>query len=600
MVDIAAQLSLTASGPAIDPAAILGAETADSLAFGDILAGQVAGSAQAKAVTGAPAAPLPPFPTPTANRQSGGKILPGAAQILPDAAPLGVEAPAVQVLPTIAAIPAVRLVTTPSLTKLVPQPRIAAQPAADPDVETDASAPKQAEASPVHGLLKMLTAALKGQRSAVATAEEAPETAGTPGKAPSDTDTETPERTASDRALALPVLPLVGPVVPASTAAARQTALSQTPRPTFGDVAPTQVATPSLPQPSDAAVREQIQPALVQFLAQPGEVRPAKPLSSQGQAVLAEPVLIQPVQAGPVQAAASAPIVAPVLPVLTVAAAPPQTPAPVVTLVAAPVQPVGQTVAARIKVAAATPADEDGPVAAAGRPAAHRPVADHAVFAAAAPTAESGVAASRVAPAIRAVLAERAAIDPAVALAAPDSQAPLFAATPATGAPIAAVANIGAPTVQMPRQDFAALVDRLVEARNAAVPQSTHALLNHAEFGQVSLDFQQDGGELKVAMSSADPDFARAAQAAQAGQPAERQNFASDTNSRGQSQQQSPAANTSSQSHHEAAGRDAERSDQPGRNGQSRNSRGGGNNSSNPSPQWAGRDQPQARGGIFA
>jgi hypothetical protein len=158
----------------------------------------------------------------------------------------------------------------------------------------------------------------------------------------------------------------------------------------------------------------------------------------------------------------------------------------------------------------------------------------------------------------------------------------------------------------MPRQDFAALVDRLVEARSASAPQSTHASLVHAEFGQVSLQFQQDGSDLTVAMSSADPDFARAAQSAQAAQavlPAERQNHTADANQRGQGQgsPQFPAqtASSSSQSHHDASGRGAERSDQQGRNSQSRNPRGG-NESSNPSPRWTDRDQSQSRGGIFA
>jgi hypothetical protein len=155
------------------------------------------------------------------------------------------------------------------------------------------------------------------------------------------------------------------------------------------------------------------------------------------------------------------------------------------------------------------------------------------------------------------------------------------------------------PVVEMPRHDFAALVDRLVEARNASVSQSTHASLNHAEFGQVSLHFEQDGGDLKVGMSSADPDFARAAQAAQALKPAERQNFNADTNSRGQSQTSAQAQTSNGSSHHEAAGQSAERSDQQNRSSPGRNSRGG-SNSSNPSPRWSGRDQAPSRGGIFA
>jgi hypothetical protein len=70
----------------------------------------------------------------------------------------------------------------------------------------------------------------------------------------------------------------------------------------------------------------------------------------------------------------------------------------------------------------------------------------------------------------------------------------------------------------VPPQDFASLVDRLVEARSAAFsdagPQMVGAAVNHAEFGKVSLDFQQDGAQLSVSMTSADPGFARAAQSA--------------------------------------------------------------------------------------
>jgi hypothetical protein len=48
------------------------------------------------------------------------------------------------------------------------------------------------------------------------------------------------------------------------------------------------------------------------------------------------------------------------------------------------------------------------------------------------------------------------------------------------------------------------------------VPQAVSATISHGEFGQVSLRFDQDAGGLSVAMSSADPDFARAVQASAA------------------------------------------------------------------------------------
>lgn len=62
--------------------------------------------------------------------------------------------------------------------------------------------------------------------------------------------------------------------------------------------------------------------------------------------------------------------------------------------------------------------------------------------------------------------------------------------------------------------DLAALVDRLVEARDAAAPQTVSLALTHTEFGKVSLRFQQDEAGLSVAMASPDPDFAKAVSAA--------------------------------------------------------------------------------------
>ncbi len=58
--------------------------------------------------------------------------------------------------------------------------------------------------------------------------------------------------------------------------------------------------------------------------------------------------------------------------------------------------------------------------------------------------------------------------------------------------------------------DFAALVDRLVQARDAAASQSVSLALTHTEFGKVSLRFEQGDAGLNVVLSSPDPDFVRA------------------------------------------------------------------------------------------
>jgi hypothetical protein len=62
--------------------------------------------------------------------------------------------------------------------------------------------------------------------------------------------------------------------------------------------------------------------------------------------------------------------------------------------------------------------------------------------------------------------------------------------------------------------DFSALVDRLTQARDAATPQSVSLAFTHAEFGKISLRFEQDDAGLSVGMTSPDPDFARAVSAA--------------------------------------------------------------------------------------
>ena len=59
--------------------------------------------------------------------------------------------------------------------------------------------------------------------------------------------------------------------------------------------------------------------------------------------------------------------------------------------------------------------------------------------------------------------------------------------------------------------DFAALVERLVAAREAVQPQTATLTVAHAEFGPVELRFRHEIGGLAVSLTSADPGFARAA-----------------------------------------------------------------------------------------
>lgn len=159
--------------------------------------------------------------------------------------------------------------------------------------------------------------------------------------------------------------------------------------------------------------------------------------------------------------------------------------------------------------------------------------------------------------------------------------APLFAAaSPAPPARLPAAAQsapLGRP------QDFTALLDRLVAARDAAAPQRVSVTLPHAEFGPVHLRFRQEDGALAVTMTSADPDFARAA--AQAPPPVlPTSESRAAPGSASHSDTSGAAANAGSG---QPRGQLAERrAEQTGRD--------------NPSPRAAGQAKPERRHGIFA
>lgn len=96
-----------------------------------------------------------------------------------------------------------------------------------------------------------------------------------------------------------------------------------------------------------------------------------------------------------------------------------------------------------------------------------------------------------------------APLDPAVSALLPPSESTPTPATPS-------LRSLDVSAVSRPH-DFAALVDRLVAAREAVQPHSVSIALPHAEFGHVSLRFHRDEAGLSVSMASPDPDFARAA-----------------------------------------------------------------------------------------
>jgi len=134
----------------------------------------------------------------------------------------------------------------------------------------------------------------------------------------------------------------------------------------------------------------------------------------------------------------------------------------------------------------------------------------------------------------------------ATVLPADTTAAPLAAPQLASQPDLQPLTVTTAPRAERP-VDFAELVDRLATARETAMPDRMQVAVNHAEFGKVSLRFEADGSGLNVAMSSADPDFARAVAAAA---PAAAQQFASNGDAlpqRGASEQSSAAGQAPSQ-----------------------------------------------------
>jgi hypothetical protein len=161
----------------------------------------------------------------------------------------------------------------------------------------------------------------------------------------------------------------------------------------------------------------------------------------------------------------------------------------------------------RAEPVAAAPAAQSAstqPPASAPQPAAPQPIA------------QVRIEVTPAVPVMRALAKDDLRPAPAATLTAPLSE--LAANTVTTSAPTASIAT-PVPLLHQPMpladrpQDFSALIDRLVAAREAAGPQAVAVSLAHAEFGQVHLRFRQDEAGLSVAMASADPAFARAASA---------------------------------------------------------------------------------------
>lgn len=222
------------------------------------------------------------------------------------------------------------------------------------------------------------------------------------------------------------------------------------------------------------------------------------------------------------------------------------------------------------------------------------------------------VVAERVSAAPRPTTGDAAPVaEKARATASDTASARLTAAAPTAAElqPVIALRE-AQPTVQTgpvdaPRQtqghlaphDFAALVDRLVEARDASAPHIVSTAVSHVEFGRIALRFEQNDNGLTVAMNSTDPEFARAVQAAQ---PAAQVQAGSDNGQsapRHESAQQHSATGTQPQAQGQAQGQASARggqNDQGSQSGEARRA------AREQTQDHADDDTAPRRGGIYA
>ncbi len=128
-------------------------------------------------------------------------------------------------------------------------------------------------------------------------------------------------------------------------------------------------------------------------------------------------------------------------------------------------------------------------------------------------------------------------------------------------------APLAASTAPADRHDFAAIVDRLAEARELARPGRAAMQLAHQDFGRVSVQFDLAGPSLKVALASADAGFAPAMQAALNDRPIAAGSDAARSDTSGQRPDQS-ALPPSAASSGAIAHNDSQRADQHTRGGQ--------------------------------
>ncbi len=105
---------------------------------------------------------------------------------------------------------------------------------------------------------------------------------------------------------------------------------------------------------------------------------------------------------------------------------------------------------------------------------------------------------------------------PASAVSLAEPIAPVSDARTGLTAPPSGSATAATAPSQSAARDFGQIVDRLARAREAEQPQFVQSTLTTRDFGTVSMQLRPLEGRLHVAMTSADPGFAPAVQAASA------------------------------------------------------------------------------------
>ena len=487
-----------------------GTVSAQNGGFADLLALQ---AGQSEAPVAPPALQLSttltvqPASEPATALPVSGKILPvGLAALPPVVQPPVVQPSVVQPSAAQPEVTAAALVTAPIMIEAI---RAVAVPAAKVATEAADPAPETAPTAAVVLTMPALRPQLARPAGKAALREE-PQTAAQ--STPEEAETEVPVAdqpgtvNASARVLTFELAQVAMPILAAPVAeraAAQQDASQPEAAPMPARTLPVQTAQAAVPQELDIKADVQVQTASTGPQV-PAPVSQDRLVAASAAAPLlvtleqsTNQTVVQPARAVRI---AAQPVVAPLALMVE------EAPAPVVPtaqlLRAEPQRPEPQRAEPAIAVATAA---EDRPATAAPRQRAVATVLP-------ADTTAAPLAAPQLA-------------------SQPDLQ-PLTVTTP--------------PRAERP-VDFAELVDRLATARETAMPDRMQVAVNHAEFGKVSLRFEADGSGLNVAMSSADPDFARAVAAAA---PAAAQQFASNGDAlpqRSASEQSSAAGQAPSQ-----------------------------------------------------